>query len=712
MCQNGGMAEPDEIVTHYRSCNLCEAICGLEIQLAGQQIISIKGDKQDPFSRGHVCPKAVALADIQSDPDRLRQPMQRVGEKWQPIAWQDAFALVAEKLMAIRAQHGNDAIAVYQGNPNSHNYGLLTHAGGFPGLLRTRNRFSATSVDQAPQQLVAFWMYGHQLLLPIPDIDHTDYLLVIGANPVVSNGSLMTVPDVAKRLSALRQRGGKLVVIDPRRSETAAEADAHHFIRPGSDVLFLFALLQVIFAENLVRPGRLAPLLRNLEQVRAVLQGFTPEAVAAATGIAAESIRHIAREFAGAARAVCYGRMGVSTQVFGSLCHWAIQLLNIVTGNLDRPGGSLVTQPAVDVVTALKSRPGSYGRWASRIRGRPEVNGELPVAVLAEEILQPGKGQLRALISIAGNPVLSTPNGRQLDQALAQLDFMLAIDFYINETTRHADLILPPTTPLEHDHYDLVFNLLAVRNIAKYSPATLSKPEGGLHDWEILQELGEHLAQRLGVTTKRGMPPARLIDLGLRTGPYGRRSAQRLSLARLRAEPHGVDLGPLSSSFPERLATVDNKIDCAPPLLLADVQRAQALLAQAPQAGQLLLIGRRQIRSNNSWMHNFPRLVKGKPRCTLLVNPADLASRGLAGGQTAQLSSRVGRLTVQLEADAAIMPGTVSLPHGWGHDRAGTRLDVAAAHAGVSQNDLTDDQLVDPLSGNAALNGVPVSLSA
>ncbi|MBI5920111.1 MAG: molybdopterin-dependent oxidoreductase [Betaproteobacteria bacterium] len=706
------MTTQDEIVTCFRSCNLCEAICGLEIQLAGQQIVSIKGDKQDPFSRGHICPKAVALADIQNDPDRLRQPMRRVGANWQAIGWQDAFEMVVERLVAIRSQHGNDAIAVYQGNPNSHNYGLLTHAGGFPGLLRTRNRFSATSVDQSPQQLVAFWMYGHQLLLPIPDVDRTNYLLVIGANPLVSNGSLMTVPDVAKRLGALRQRGGRLVVIDPRRSETASEADAHHFIRPGTDALFLFALLQVIFAENLARPGRLAPMLRNLEQVRTALQGFTPEAVAAATGIAAADIRRIARDFAGASRAVCYGRMGVSTQAFGSLCHWAIQLLNLVTGNLDRPGGSLVTQPAVDVVAALKARPGSYGRWASRISGRPEVNGELPVAVLAEEILQPGTGQVHALITIAGNPVLSTPNGRQLDQALGQLEFMLAIDFYINETTRHADLILPPTAPLEHDHYDLVFNLLAVRNVAKYSPATLTKPEDGMHDWEILQALGEHLAQRLGVTAKRGMSPERLIDLGLRTGPYGRRSAQRLSLARLRAEPHGIDLGPLSSSFPQRLATTDQRIECAPPLLLADVQRAQALLEQAPQAGQLLLIGRRQIRSNNSWMHNFPRLVKGKPRCTLLVHPSDLASRGLAGGQSAQLSSRVGCLTVQLEADAGIMPGTVSLPHGWGHDRPGIRLQVAAAHAGVSQNDLTDDHLVDALSGNAALNGVPVSLTA
>lgn len=704
------MTESDEIVTHYRSCNLCEAICGLEIKLVGRQIISIKGDKQDSFSRGHICPKAVALADIQNDPNRLRQPLRRIDGHWQPLGWEEAFELVARRLVEIRKRHGNDAIAVYQGNPNSHNYGLMTHAAGFPGLLRTRNRFSATSVDQAPQQLVSYWMYGHQMLLPVPDIDRSDYFLVIGANPLVSNGSLMTVPDVAKRLAELRQRGGKLVVIDPRRTETAVVADAHHFIRPGSDVLFLFALLQVIFAEKLERPGRLETMLTGLTEVRQALRRFTPEAAAAATGIDAASIRRIAREFAAAPRAVCYGRIGVSTQAFGSLCHWAIQLLNIVTGNLDRPGGSMVTKPAVDVLAALRARPGSHGRWSSRVSGRPEVNGELPVAALAEEILTGGDGQVRALITIAGNPVLSTPNGRQLDQALSGLEFMVAIDFYINETTRHADLILPPTAPLEHDHYDLVFNLLAVRNIAKYSPATLPKPVNSRHDWEILQELAEHLAQQMAVPAKSGMAPDRLIDLGLRTGPYGRHSPQRLSLAKLRAAPHGIDLGALSASFPERLASADKKIDCAPKLLLADLQRAHDLLKAPQQPDQLLLIGRRQSRSNNSWMHNFQRLVKGKPRCTLLVHPADLASRALAGGQTARLASRVGWLSVQIEANDEMMPGTVSLPHGWGHDRDGVALDVAAAHAGVSANDLTDDQLLDPLSGNAALNGVPVSL--
>ena len=712
MVQNDGMEVGDEIVTQYRSCNLCEAICGLEIKLAGRQIISIKGDKQDPFSRGHICPKAVALGDIQNDPNRLRQPLRKVAGQWQPIAWDAAFELVAQRLVELRARHGKDAIAVYQGNPNSHNYGLMTHAAGFPGLLRTRNRFSATSVDQSPQQLVAYWMYGHQMLLPVPDIDHSDYLLVIGANPLVSNGSLMTVPDVGRRLSELRQRGGKLVVIDPRLTETAEVADAHHFIRPGTDVLFLLALLQVIFTEKLARPGRLEVMLTGLAEVEEAIRCFTPEASAVMTGIDAASIRRLAREFAAAPKAVCYGRMGVSTQAFGSLCHWAIQLLNIVTGNLDRRGGSLVTKPAVDVVAALRSRPGSHGRWSSRVSGRPEVNGELPAAVLAEEILTAGDGRIRALISIAGNPVLSTPNGRQLEQALAQLEFMVAIDFYINETSRHADLILPPTAPLEHDHYDLVFNLLAVRNIAKFSAATLPRPAASLHDWEILQGLAEHLAQQLGAPLQRVMAPERQIDLGLRTGPYGRKSVQRLSLAKLRGAPHGIDLGPLAASFPARLASADKKIDCAPKLLLADLARARELLQAEPPGAQLLLIGRRHTRSNNSWMHNFQRLVKGKPRCTLLVHPADLAGRGLADGDSAKLASRVGSLTVVLEADDRVMPGVVSLPHGWGHDRAGTALDVAQAHAGVSANDLTDERRLDPLSGNAVLNGVPVTLTS
>ena len=693
------------MATHYRACNLCEAICGLAIEVEDDRILSIKGDPADPFSRGHICPKAVALKDIQDDPDRLRAPMRRDGAQWREIGWDEAFAFAAEGIGAVITAHGGDAVATYQGNPNVHNWGMMTHASAYLGLIKTRNRYSATSVDQLPFQLAAYWMYGHQLLLPIPDIDRTDYFLMLGANPLVSNGSLMTVPDVAKRLKALQARGGKLIVIDPRRTETAEAASEHHFIRPGTDAAFLLGLLSTLLDEGLARLGHLAGHLDGFDAVAERVLPFTAERAAAVTGIAADEIRRIAREFATAPRAVCYGRMGVSTQEHGTLCQWLIQLINIATGNLDRVGGALVTKPAFDIVGAPGSRPGSYGRWASRVGSRAEVLGELPVAALAEEILTPGAGQVRALITLAGNPVLSTPNGRQLERGLAGLDFMISVDPYLNETTRHADLILPPTSALERDHYDMTFNLFAVRNVARWNPAILPKPAGALDDWQILEGLGTALAAALGREPKRLPKPARMLDAGLRAGPYG------LTLEALQAAPHGLDLGPLEPSFPARLATADQRIQCAPPPLLAALDRVEASLFGGTAPG-LVLIGRRHIRSNNSWMHNFERLVKGKPRCQLLMHPKDLGRYGFAEGQRVRVTSRVGSLDVEVAGTDEVMPGVVSLPHGWGHGRDGVALAVAQAHAGVSANDLTDDAFVDAVSGNAALNGLPVAVAA
>lgn len=507
---------------HHRACHLCEAICGLNIEVTHEtdgpaRISSIKGDPQDPFSRGHVCPKAVALQDIQEDPDRLRQPHRRIGDQWLPIDWDEAFALAAERLWAIQQAHGRNAVAVYQGNPSVHNYGLMTHSNYFLGLLKTRNRFSATSVDQLPQHLTSHLMYGHGLLLPIPDIDQTQFMLILGGNPLASNGSIMTVPDVEKRLKALKARGGQLVVVDPRRSETAALADQHLFIRPGGDAALLCGLLHTLFSENLARGSHLP--VTGLEQVREAILPFDATAMSALCGIPAEAIRQLARDFAAADKAVCYGRMGVSTQVFGSLCHWLVQLINLVTGNLDREGGALCTTPAVDLVASTSG--GHFDQWRSRVSGLPEYGGELPVSALAEEILEPGEGQVRALVTVAGNPVLSTPNGRRLDDALAGLDFMLSIDLYINETTRHADLILPSTSALENDHYDSTFNLLAVRNITRFNRAILPKPDGALHDWEIFVGLAKAFAERAQVELKATLPPAQMIDFALRKGPYG-----------------------------------------------------------------------------------------------------------------------------------------------------------------------------------------------
>ncbi|NIE78239.1 molybdopterin-dependent oxidoreductase [Pantoea sp. Ap-967] len=696
---------------HHRACHLCEAICGLNIEVSHEDdgralISSIKGDAQDPFSRGHICPKAVALQDIQNDPDRLRQPHRRVGEQWLPIGWEEAFELAADKLWAIQQAHGRNAVAVYQGNPSVHNYGLMTHSNYFLGLLKTRNRFSATSVDQLPQHLTSHLMYGHGLLLPIPDIDHTGFMLILGGNPLASNGSIMTVPDVEKRLKALRGRGGRLVVVDPRRSETAAMADTHLFIRPGGDAALLCGLLNTLFDEGLARGSHLP--VNGLQQVREAIAPFSAEAMSAHCAIPAAVIRQLARDFAAADKAVCYGRMGVSTQAFGSLCHWLVQLLNLVTGNLDREGGALCTEPAVDLVATTSG--GHFNAWQSRVSGLPEYGGELPVAALAEEMLTPGEGQVRALVTVAGNPVLSTPNGRQLDEALEGLAFMLSIDLYINETTRHADLILPSTSALENDHYDSTFNLLAVRNVTRFNRAILAKPEGALHDWEIFVGLAQAFARRAELELKPTWPPAQMIDLALRKGRYGEASAWKLSLQALDEHPHGLDLGPLRANLGARLATPSQAVEAAPAVLLDDLQR---LARQAlPIPGELLLIGRRHVRSNNSWMHNFHRLVKGKPRHQLLMHPQDLQQRQLQDGQRVRIRSRTGSLEVEVLASDEMMPGVVSLPHGFGHGRQGVQLQVAQGQAGVSANDLTDECLRDQVSGNAALNGVPVQVEA
>ncbi|KJH80453.1 MULTISPECIES: molybdopterin oxidoreductase family protein [Pseudomonadaceae] len=695
-----------ESTQHHRACHLCEAICGLTIETRDEQIVSIKGDPQDSFSRGHICPKAVALQDIQNDPDRLRHPMRRVGNEWQAIEWDAAFELVAERLAEIRERHGNNAVAVYQGNPSVHNYGLMTHSNYFLGQLKTRNRFSATSVDQLPHHLTSLMMYGHGLLIPIPDIDHTDFMLILGGNPLASNGSIMTVPDVEKRLKALKARGGKLVVVDPRRSETAAIADQHLFVRPGEDAALLFGLLNTLFEEDLTRASHLP--VEGLDELRTAVAPFTAEAMSTRCGVPAVQIRQLARDFAAADKAVCYGRMGVSTQAFGTLCQWLVQSINLVTGNLDRVGGALCTQPAVDLVASTSG--GHFNRWQSRVSGLPEYGGELPVSALAEEMLTEGEGQVRALVTVAGNPVLSTPNGRQLEQALDGLEFMLSVDFYINETTRYADLILPPTAPLEHDHYDTTFNVFAVRNVTRFNEAVLAKPAGALHDWEIFVGLAKAFAARTGIELKSTMAPEQMIDLGLRAGPHGDGSTSGLSLAKLRDYPHGLDLGPLQPNLAGRLKTATRQVQVAPELFLGDLKR----FASAPQSAsdQLVLIGRRHVRSNNSWMHNYHRLVKGKPRHQLLMNPADLSRLELTDGQRVRVRSRVGMIEVEVAASDEMMSGVVSLPHGWGHARPGVQMGIASSQPGASANDLTDERQLDALSGNAALNGVPVRVEA
>jgi anaerobic selenocysteine-containing dehydrogenase len=727
--------------TVYRSCPLCEATCGLAIAIDGNRVVSVRGDADDPFSRGYVCPKAAAITDLHDDPDRLQRPVVRDGTTWRELAWDEAFDLVARRLGEVRAAHGRDAIAVYQGNPTVHNLGLMTYGQLLFGALGTRNRYSATSLDQLPHMLAALQMFGSQLLMPVPDVDRCDLFVCLGANPLASNGSIMTAPDLRGRLAAIQRRGGRVIVLDPRRTETAERADRHLFVRPGSDAVLLLAMIDAVFADGLVRTGRLP--VTGTDPLRRAAAAWPAERAAAITGVAAGEIRGLARALATTPRAVLYGRIGVCAQEFGGLAGWLCYALNALTGHLDEPGGLMFTTPAIDPVAlgALAGLGrGGFARWTSRVSARPEFSGELPMAAFAEEIETPGPGQIRALITSAGNPVLSAPGGARIERALAGLDFMVSIDPYVNETTRLADVILPPASPLERSHYDAALLAYSVRNVARYSPPTFPRPAHARHDWEICLALWRRLGApaRLGrvagaverLLGKLGLEP--VLDLALRTGPH------RLSLRRLRDAPHGLDLGPLERRLPGRLATADRKVQLAPAVYLADLGRLAARHATGPDAAAgLVVIGRRQLRSNNSWMHNSQRLVKGPVRCTLLIHPDDAAARGLTSGQLARISIRRGAidersesggrgpagsaggegglpLSIELPVEVSdeVMRGVVSVPHGWGHTRSGVQLQVATARPGQSINDILDPALVDELSGTAALFGQPVEVVA
>tara|TARA_R110002096_G_scaffold143328_5_gene299415 strand:- start:67216 stop:69354 length:2139 start_codon:yes stop_codon:yes gene_type:complete len=701
--------------THFSTCSLCEATCGIVVETEGRKVLRIYGDKDDVFSKGYICPKAAALQDLYEDPDRLREPVRRGASGWETISWEEAFDEVVAGIKSVQQTHGRNALAFYQGNPSVHSLGIMTLGQLFIRSIRTKNRFSATSADQLPHMLAAQQMFGSQLRLPVPDIDRTNYMVIVGSNPVVSNGSIMTAPGMKSRLEAIVKRGGTVTVIDPRRTQTADIASEHLFIRPGTDAYLLLALVHTLFAEDLVAMGRLESFVDGTEEMRALAAEVTPESASAVTGIDADAIRGLARGAAGASRPVFYGRMGACTQEFGGLNAWLLNVLNILVGALDAPGGAMFSNPAVDI-PGLGERfglKGHYDKYQSRVRGLPEFSGELPVATMADEMLTSGEGQIRGLVCIAGNPVLSTPNGAKLEGALAGLDFMVAIDPYINETTKHANIILPPTSPLERDHYDVVFGLLMVRNNAKFAPAVFARQSEQRHDWEIFSELWSRVRKTSGVFSglkhsvlRRALlkaGPRAALALALRTGPH------KVTLGTLLKTPHGVDLGALTPMLPEILATKDRRIRLVTEPYRSDIGRLTKARVR-DESFPLRLIGRRHLRSNNSWLHNSKRLVKGKDRCTLQVHPSDAESHKLANGSAVTVTSAAGAVTVPVEVTDAVMPGVVSLPHGWGHSRRGTQMRIAEQHAGVSINDLTDDAIVDALSGNAVLNGVPVRL--
>lgn len=718
--------------THHKTCNLCEATCGLLIEVEDDQVVEIRGDKEDPFSRGHICPKAFALRDIHHDPDRLRAPMKRVGDQWKEISWEEALDETAERITSLQKRYGKNAFGTYIGNPTAHNFATAVYGIGLIQSLGTKSRFSASSADQNPHHASSLFHFGSILALPVPDIERTDHLIIMGANPLASNGSLMTAPDIRNRLKAIQQRGGKIVVVDPRRTETARLADEHVFIRPGLDALLLASMLHVVFAEKLTGTCPASGRLAGEQKLRELVQPFSPESVEAPLGISAEEIRRLAREYATTPKAAIYARIGACVQEFGTLTSLLVNTLNMVTGHFDTPGGSMFASPAVDLpgLAARGGQAGGYDRWKSRVRGIPEFNGELTVSCMAEEILTPGEGRIRGMLTLAGNPILSTPNGTRLDKAFESLEFYVAVDIYINETSRHADIILPPAWSLEQDNYEAAFHMLAVHNTAKFSPAVFKPENDQPADWQILSDLLLRVRERkernplkragfrLARKRKLAPTPRRILDTLLRIGPYGDKfipGRDGLSVKKLLDNPKGIDLGPLEPSLDRLCRTPSGRIQLDHPVVREELPRLAEYRDElvAPGAnGELLLIGRRDLRTNNSWGHNSRTLVKGKTRCNLIMNPEDANKLGLENGQHITVESRVGKVETDLTVSEEIMPGVVSLPHGWGHGRKGVKLSIAAENPGVSVNDLTDDQHVEPVIGQAILNGVPVTVAS
>jgi anaerobic selenocysteine-containing dehydrogenase len=719
----------------FRTCPLCEATCGLEIEVNDDGSVGrIRGDRDDVFSRGFICPKGSTLKQLHEDPDRLRTPMVR-GEDGElhPATWDEAFAEVERRLVPILEQHGRDAVAIYLGNPTVHSLSAVLYSRFLVRALGTTNVYSASTIDQRPKEVSSGLLFGTSISFAVPDLDRTSYLLMLGANPFESNGSLATAPDWPGRLKGIIERDGRVVVVDPKRTRTAGEASEHVPIRPGTDAFLLMAMVHVLFAEGLVDLGRLDELVVGVEAVERVARDFSPETVAPVTAIDAATIRRLARELAAAKTAAVYGRIGTCTQEFGTLASWLVDVLNILTGNLDRPGGAMFAKPAAGGATTSgtpgRGRGVKLGRRASRVRGLPESYGELPAVCLAEEIDTPGEGQVKALVTVGGNPALSVPNSDRLQRAFDRLELMVSVDPYVNETTRHADVILPSPDILTKSHYDVAFYQFALRNVANYSPPVLPPEDGAMEEWKSIAKLAliaqgagaaadpsvlddmviRGMAERAGLDPDETVAalaprvgPERMLDLMLRTGPY------QLTLDGLLEHPHGVDLGPLEPRLPEVLRTVSGMIEIGADPVIADVPRLKSALDRRTNGG-FVLIGRRHLRSNNSWMHNVNVLMKGKSRCTLQIHPDDAGRLGL--GDEAKVTSRAGAVVVAVEVTDAVMPGVVSLPHGWGHDLPGVQMEVARANAGVNSNILADDELFDPLSGNAVFNGIPVEVA-
>ena len=709
------------IQTHHRVCNLCEAMCGIEVNYdsskTGEQSVTIRPDPNDPFSKGSMCPKAPALASIQFDESRLKYPVKRVGEEWEQISWDEAFDTIEREIGNIRNTHGDDAVAAYLGNPIVHNLGMLLFVKTLTSALGTKNVYSATSMDQLPHHFAGHFMFGHEFRIPVPDIDRTDYMIVMGANPLASNGSIMTSAGVTERLKHIKDRGGKFIVIDPRKTETAKVASEHYFIRPATDLYFLLAFLHVLYRDHHINLDTLAPHLKGEEGFAAWVKPFSPDNVEAITGINAADIERLVLEFTKSPTAVIYGRMGLSTQPHGGLCNWLINTINIVSGNFDKAGGMMFPSPAIELARS-KKQPRAFARHKSQSRGLNEFYGELPVSGMVDEFAADEEKKIRAFMTICGNPVLSTPSGGRLEEHLPDIEFMFSIDNYINETTRHANIILPTPSGLEIDHYDMIFHTISVSNNVKFSEALIPIEEGRLYDWQVLKELIARFSKPGMDLYTRFATPRRIVNFGLMLGQYGKLSHPKrwfsgLSLAKVLKSAHGIRLGPMVPRVPEGLITDDKKINLAPDVYVSRLKEIIATefpqlqnVLDARDDDELIYFGRRHVSTNNSWMHQYRKLSKSKMvRCTAMIHPEDAARLKIGDGDDIEVASRIGKIRIPAEVTADMVKGGICIPHGFGHYRDGTRVPVASEKAGVSINDITDHMKVDPVTGNAAFSG-------
>ena len=745
-------ARPSTTEIVYRSCPTCEASCGLRVEIdsASRKVLRIEGDEDDQRSEGYLCPKAYAMKEIYEDAERLKKPIRKRGDgSWEEIEWDEAMEFATAKLLEIKEAHGANANGYYIGNPTGHNVGAQLYLPPLMNGLGTERSFSAATMDQFPQNVALHTMIGDPWMFPIPDIQRTEFFVCMGGNPLVSQGSLMSGPNAKKRLKAITDAGGRVVTIDPRRTETAEISTDHLFIKPGSDAYFLLSVCQVLFAEGLVAPGRLADFTEGMDQIERIAQDYTPERVARVTGIDPETTRQLVRDFC-AAKGAWYGRIGLCTQEFGTLASWLIYVVNILTGRLDAEGGMMFTRPATG-----RFEPGrpaeafQFGRYKTVAQGIPEISGQLPCGLMAEEMEKASAGEhrMRGFITTMGNPVLSAPNGERLAVALDELDFMLSLDIYLNETTRHADLIMPSTVQLEHENYDFLFETTSVQNFTRWSPRLFEPNSDQRDQWQIYCELGARLAGApnweivddmmvkgmLGMMVGPGTRcpeltaeeayerlqdehgPMRMIEVLVRLGPYGDRfddTSEGLNLLRLREGQHGIDLGPMEPGrLPEAMPF--DRIELCPEYITADLTRLEAVFEERDRPDRLVLVGRRQIRNMNSWLHNLPALAKGPNRCILLVHPDDAKRLGLESGKMVQVRSRIGGIEVECQLTDEMMPGVVSLPHGYGHMLSGVRLSVAQEkQPGACSNYLTDETVLDAPSGTHVANGIPVEVSA